>query len=145
MIKIFFPINPEPKLRARFTRSGHAYTPTKTATFEKSVRFLAVVQRPQILEGPLHVELDFAMAPPKRLKNSHPISRPDIDNLAKAICDALNGVCWKDDAQICKLTARKFYDMKTRAGSISMRVSKIDAVYQQEITNQSNSQKVRGD
>ena len=35
--------------------------------------------------------------------------KPDADNLAKAILDALNGVAYPDDAQIVKLTVRKRY------------------------------------
>jgi Holliday junction resolvase RusA-like endonuclease len=35
--------------------------------------------------------------------------RPDIDNYAKAILDALNGVMWADDGQIVQLTASKSY------------------------------------
>ena len=35
--------------------------------------------------------------------------KPDADNLAKAILDALNGVAYPDDAQIVTLTVRKRY------------------------------------
>lgn len=33
--------------------------------------------------------------------------KPDCDNIAKAVCDALNGVAWKDDSQVCELTVSK--------------------------------------
>jgi Holliday junction resolvase RusA-like endonuclease len=29
-----------------------------------------------------------------------PIAKPDIDNLTKLVMDALNGICWIDDAQV---------------------------------------------
>jgi len=35
--------------------------------------------------------------------------RPDIDNLAKAVQDALEGVVYEDDSQIYWLLARKYY------------------------------------
>lgn len=34
---------------------------------------------------------------------------PDLDNVAKSVCDALNGVAYFDDAQICKLSIHKYY------------------------------------
>lgn len=35
--------------------------------------------------------------------------KPDTDNIAKIIADALNGVAYKDDAQITKLEVAKLY------------------------------------
>lgn len=34
-------------------------------------------------------------------------ARPDCDNCAKATLDALNGIAWRDDSQIHKLSIRK--------------------------------------
>ena len=38
-----------------------------------------------------------------------PTKKPDGDNIAKAVCDALNGVAYKDDSQVVDLTVRKYY------------------------------------
>lgn len=38
-----------------------------------------------------------------------PTKKPDIDNIAKIIMDALNGVAYKDDAQVVGLTVEKYY------------------------------------
>jgi Holliday junction resolvase RusA-like endonuclease len=38
-----------------------------------------------------------------------PTMRPDADNFAKIIGDALNGICWTDDALITDLTVRKIF------------------------------------
>ena len=38
------------------------------------------------------------------------LKKPDSDNIAKAICDSLNGVAWKDDSQISDLIVHKYYD-----------------------------------
>lgn len=38
-----------------------------------------------------------------------PTVKPDADNVCKAVCDALNGVAWKDDAQIVNLIFEKHY------------------------------------
>ena len=47
-----------------------------------------------------------------KLKPSAPvwhIARPDIDNFIKFIMDALNGTYWRDDSQICLISAKKIY------------------------------------
>ena len=38
-----------------------------------------------------------------------PLSPPDVDNVAKIVCDALNGVAFFDDRQVCKLNIEKYY------------------------------------
>ena len=35
--------------------------------------------------------------------------KPDVDNIAKAVLDALNGVIWVDDKQVVELTVKKYY------------------------------------
>ena len=44
-----------------------------------------------------------------------PTKKPDTDNIAKAILDALNGLAYYDDAQICQLEVYKFYSDEPRA------------------------------
>jgi Holliday junction resolvase RusA-like endonuclease len=41
-----------------------------------------------------------------------PVVKPDLDNVAKLILDALNGVAWHDDNQIARLTISKVYGKK---------------------------------
>ena len=38
-----------------------------------------------------------------------PTRKPDWDNVGKIICDALNGIAYRDDAQIVDALVRKFY------------------------------------
>ncbi len=38
--------------------------------------------------------------------------KPDADNIAKSVMDALNGMAWEDDAQVTELTVRKFPRMR---------------------------------
>ena len=38
-----------------------------------------------------------------------PTKKPDSDNIIKIILDALNGVCYHDDSQICKIYFEKKY------------------------------------
>ena len=43
-----------------------------------------------------------------------PAKKPDIDNIAKAVLDALNSVAYRDDTQIVELQIRKQYSEKPR-------------------------------
>ena len=38
-----------------------------------------------------------------------PTKKPDFDNIAKIICDALNGIAYKDDASIVSAIVEKYY------------------------------------
>jgi Holliday junction resolvase RusA-like endonuclease len=40
---------------------------------------------------------------------ARPTSAPDADKLARSVGDALNGVCYRDDALICELRISKHY------------------------------------
>lgn len=72
-----------------------------------------------MLNGPLHMTCIFAFDRPKShlrkngaLAKGAPLektSKPDLDNLAKFVKDALNGVAYKDDSQIINLTVSKIY------------------------------------
>lgn len=44
----------------------------------------------------------------KKLSNAH-YKRPDLDNLVKAVKDALQGVIYEDDSQVARLYAKKEY------------------------------------
>ena len=64
------------------------------------------------VEGAVEVAIVFCFARPKshtkaqRLDDRH-TQKPDLDNLTKAVLDALNGVCWADDSQAFRLRPEK--------------------------------------
>jgi Holliday junction resolvase RusA-like endonuclease len=77
---------------------------------------------PEPFEGPIHCRLEFRIQRPK----SHfrtgrfaalllpdappwPASKPDADNYEKAVLDALTGIMWGDDGQVCKVETIKFF------------------------------------
>ena len=123
MITIHLPGKPQGKGRPRATvRGGHAtmYTPAKTRSYEGELKYFgqqAMGDRPPLL-GPLSVVIVASFDVPaswSRKKTAaalrgevRPTTKPDFDNLAK-VCDALNGVVWKDDAQIVDGSVRKRY------------------------------------
>ena len=53
----------------------------------------------------------FYLPRPKALgaKTKPHLTRPDVDKLARAIGDALTGVCWHDDSQVVDLRVQKVY------------------------------------
>ena len=38
-----------------------------------------------------------------------PLRKPDVDNIVKAVCDALNGWAYHDDSQIVHIAAGKYF------------------------------------
>ena len=125
----------QPRVKA-FVRGGHAgvYTPDSAETWKQAVRSNATVVAPEsILTGPIRVELDFFLPRPKAHlgkdglpKPKSPVwhcKKPDLDNLIKAVTDAITDTqrVWLDDSQICEITATKTYAM-SRSGC-SVRIS----------------------
>ena len=125
VISIMFPTIPQPKLRPRFAIvHGHVetYTPAKTKVFEAYVAayYKKMTEGYKFDQGtPLAVTILFAMPVPssktKKTKKDmidgriqHTV-KPDLDNLSKALLDALNGVAWHDDSQIVQLNVQKIY------------------------------------
>jgi len=98
------------------------YTPrTGTSVQWKSdVKNIAIASRSGgIWDGPVEMVVLFYMPRPKNLYRkkdpSGPVisdKRPDLDNLIKSVTDALSGVLYRDDGQICYASAVKLYHEK---------------------------------
>lgn len=110
---------PTGKARPRVTSHG-TYTPRKTREFEELVRLEYRLNGGEHFGGdPVAVYITAGFAIPNgaaRYKipamlagKIEPTKKPDADNIAKAICDALNGIAYDDDAQITELHVRKIY------------------------------------
>jgi Holliday junction resolvase RusA-like endonuclease len=117
---------PKGKGRPRFARrTGHAYTPQKTASYEACLRHeaaLAMAGQPPI-EGAVCVQMSAYFSIPQSWSTKkrdaalagtiRPAKRPDLDNICKML-DALNGVVWRDDAQIVQGLIEKHYSDRPR-------------------------------
>ena len=125
-MKIEFTVlgNPKGKQRPRICRNRGrriTYTPKQTTEYEKLVRasYTAVSKMFFDKNIPLEISIIALFSVPqsisKRLKNSMlkgdilPTKKPDSDNIIKIILDALNGACYHDDSQICKIYFDKKY------------------------------------
>lgn len=110
----FVPGAPQGKLRAR-TRAGFGfYTPKKTLAYEQFIRacfLLKYKHWPKIPACiPVSVNVNALFASPKKAKRTGPVlKKPDVDNIAKVVLDALNKCVWTDDAQVHGLVITKEY------------------------------------
>lgn len=128
MINFVIPGRPQPKERPRVTRSGYSFTPPRTKEYEALVieqaKKSGTLPQSPIEETPLKMIIWCYMPIPTSWSNKKqelarkgellPAKRPDIDNLGKIVMDALNGVAYKDDAQIVQLVINKIYSDEPR-------------------------------
>lgn len=106
------------KDRPRFA-NGMVYTPKKTQLYEKAVRAAYMKEHKCGLYGPIEATIVAGYAIPKSATKSkrklmldgimRPCKKPDADNVAKAVLDALNGMAYEDDSQVIKLEVVKVY------------------------------------
>lgn len=74
------------------------------------------------LTGAVAVFASFYLPRPKSLpaKYHAPVSKPDVDKLARALLDALTGVAWVDDSQVIHLSVSKHYRHPTRGTGVDI-------------------------
>ena len=126
MIQVQYSVPGEPrgKGRPRFAKRGNfvkTYTDAKTASYEDQIRFYALkaMGDSKVIEGAVRVFVSIRMAVPKSYSNKRresclnglekPLKKPDWDNVAKSICDAMNGIIYVDDTQIVEAHITKQY------------------------------------
>lgn len=97
------------------------YTPASSRKEAGEVRYLASRQMGDRVpfEGPIQINLSFLLAIPTSFSKKarrealagwqFPAKKPDYDNLAKLICDAMNGIVYRDDSQIVTAFITKRY------------------------------------
>lgn len=127
-IHLFIPGNPVPQGRPRACiRGKHAsvYEDAKSRDWKKTIAVHAQsyldngkgpvdIRFWTLIDTAIKLQVEFRLLRPKSVsvkKRPEPTTRPDLDNLIKAVKDALNGVIWRDDSQIIEyLKVRKIYD-----------------------------------
>jgi len=99
-VKMWFSGNPIPKGRPRVTRF-HTYTPTFSAEWEETVGWQCRDQwKRRPLLGPLGIDFIFYREDRRKV---------DLDNLEKAMLDALQGILYEDDSQVKKKSGEICY------------------------------------
>lgn len=123
MIRFIIPGDPVPWARAR--RNGKRYytDPDVTAHAKAIRQAWMAAGRPRIGETAavsmlVQCFLERPAGHYRTGRNRHlvrdsapewPIGKPDADNLGKIVCDALNGLMYRDDAQVATLTVSKYF------------------------------------
>lgn len=134
-IEFTVPGEPQSKGRPRFYHNGkfvRTYTPSDTVNYENLVK-LAWMQRAEDqfsdpirkLTGAIKAEIWAFFPIPKSASKKkqtqmlqdeiRPITvKKDLDNICKAILDALNGIAYDDDRQVVVIYASKHYSENPR-------------------------------
>lgn len=130
-ISFFVLGSPKGKGRPRFSRRSHrAYTPHDTVAYEADVRrtakktvaeFNLTNDAPWNLAGAYRVRITAIFRVPiswsKRKRAAafrdeiRPTAKPDIDNIAKAVLDGMNGVVFGDDSLVSEMIIQKVYQL----------------------------------
>ena len=123
---------PQGKARAKTVRlkngCSHSYTPEKSVSYENLVKLSfrdEVGDDFKPMKGIFQVDikayLNIPTSKPKVWKALalvekviRPTKKPDWDNIGKIVCDALNGIAYKDDSAIVDGRVRKFYSEQPR-------------------------------
>lgn len=123
-VEFTIPGKPMSKGRPRVTRYG-TYTPKETTNYETLVKWTyQTLPERRFFEGQIMVHIAAYFPIPQRTSKkmrkqmlSYDVCyahKPDCDNIAKIILDALNGIAYKDDGQVVSLTVDKLYSDEPR-------------------------------
>lgn len=111
---------PQGKGRPRFG-GGRVYTPAKTVAYERLIgQHAAIAMRgKQMILGPVAVSIVAIFGIPsswslkRKTANAeapwYVTKAPDSDNLEKAANDGMNGIVWRDDAQVADARIIRLY------------------------------------
>jgi len=116
------------KERPRMTKTGIVYTPKQTVNYEalvKQVASTAMENRPPLDGVRITAEITAVRQAPKYLCNKKStmaklengfllpcMSKPDCDNIAKAILDACNKIVYRDDAMVWSVSVQKVFGLR---------------------------------
>ena len=82
-----------------------------TATWQRLVSKEAKLHQPALgpYAGAVRVSLDFRFARPRKTKYLEFPQGKDLDKLVRCVFDAMTGVTFRDDVQVCDVAASKRY------------------------------------
>ena len=101
--------------------TGIVYTPNKTKDYENYIRQIFKIKYPnfEIITSRVSINIIAYIGISKSISKKNkekmlndemsPIKKPDIDNIAKVILDALDGFVLQNDKQVTKMSVEKRY------------------------------------
>lgn len=131
-VNFFYPCDPKPQPRPRFRVARNrvfCYTKSDVRDYKAGIALFFKSKGFPVQSGPLAVWIQINVVSgrvkgiPKDFtgETAH-FCRPDIDNYVKGVFDALNGVAWLDDGQICFISARKVRVFQKEKAGIMMAI-----------------------
>lgn len=136
MITIHIPGEPVAQGRGRAAMAQgrvRVFDPPKSRNWKATAQHHAMMQMygKPLFDGPLEVVIEAVWTLPKSKHRKEPRprsirwSKPDSDNLAKAVLDSLNGVVWRDDAQAADTRIRKWNGAQGEAPGVTVQVRRL--------------------
>jgi Holliday junction resolvase RusA-like endonuclease len=113
-----------------------AYSPTTAEGWKSAIAIAAKEAGIEKFDGPISLELRFNFKRPKshfrangKVKEtapSHHTQKPDFDNLAAAVANALTKIgAWNDDAQLARVLVTKDWAIVNSAGGCHITISEL--------------------
>ena len=111
-IKFSVPVVPVPFMRTGFNEIRR-YNYARYTNYKNLVGLVAkrAMNGQAPFTGAIKVTAEFYKHKPRPRKGSKPqvTFQGDVDNLLKAVLDAMNGICYEDDRQVTKVVAEKIF------------------------------------
>ena len=124
--ELFIPGVPKAQPRPRMTKTGHVYTPDSAKAWKEAIMAECMARCKNVITQPVKLTVRFFFPVPKNKKKECNIphaKKPDVDNLLKAVMDAMTAAkVWKDDALVYSSSADKWYGTATGAVKIIVEV-----------------------
>lgn len=111
-----------PRAGKRFSGKTVLYDPAKSRDFKHYVKLVASWHKPkELITEPIYLEMTLYQPTSKKYDTNPkqalieaglllPITKPDVDNLAKGVKDGLTKIIWQDDGQVVSMMmVRKLY------------------------------------
>ena len=117
------------------TSTGRVFPTNSKAQkeFASAIKSAAKEKCPVVLFGqhtPVRCDILFMLKRGATVHRKYPAVTPDIDKLTRTVYDALTGVVWHDDGQVCAGMIRKIYavdkDKPNDGAGVIISVSEID-------------------
>ncbi len=127
MWEVSFFVEGYPAPKGSFTGLGRGRmrnASKRTKPWQDLVSYIAMTIRPpKLLAGPVGIDLEFLMPVPKNPKHPiYPITKiNDVDKLERTILDALSGIIYVDDCQVCRIQKAKLYGYEQTGVYITVR------------------------
>jgi len=141
----FVPGNPIPAPRPRMGKY-HVYHAANADQWMHSIMLFSSIKIHAPLEGPIEVNLQFLFDKPK--KDTHRFwmeHKPDLDNLEKAVLDALTKARkWKDDSQVVRLQSIKRYAADDEHPGVHIEIATLPLTMEERSSTSSRSSVARG-